>query len=435
MGCGCLLAIQIIGGFENVRIPKKYIFINFTYMDDVKIRSVSFKSFKCFEDMEIDCKKDKATLYQWTVLLGNNNTGKTSILKAIAELRPKRIHYVSKKSKEEDNLVPAFFFCIDEKNEISEECMVSSQISSFAPTPWVYGKKMCSVDSTGKLERFYMFGYGVSRYTSNTSLSDQVCGDCDTLFSQEKRLVNLEEWLMQIDYAAKNNNELAAKRLAKIREILCGNIFPEIFDFKFESSDSMHNYVLFKTKDGWFRYTQLGYGYQSMLSWVIDLCKRLFDKYPDSDNPLQEGAVVLIDEIDLHLHPKWQRDIISIISNVFKNVQFIVTTHSPLVIQSMEEVNLYVLRRQGEKVMVERSPVTNFSGWTVEEILRDAMKMEEDVYSDLLQANYSLFEEALDQNDREKARNAYYKLMDILHPQNPQKRLMKLQFDQMGEND
>lgn len=58
-------------------------------MNGVKIRSISFKSFKCFEDMEIDCRKDKSTLYQWTVLLGNNNTGKTSLLRAIAGLRPK----------------------------------------------------------------------------------------------------------------------------------------------------------------------------------------------------------------------------------------------------------------------------------------------------------------------------------------------------------
>ena len=404
-------------------------------MNGVKIRSVSFKSFKCFEDMEIDCKKDKSTLYQWTVLLGNNNTGKTSLLRAIAGLRPKRIRLVSKGSKEVNDLIPAFFYGKDGKDEISDECTVSSQLTGLSPVSWMYGNKICSIDDKGKLEKFYVFGYGVSRYTSKSSLSDQECGDCDTLFFQEKRLVNLEEWLMQIDYAAKNNNELAAKRLAKIREIVCGNIFPEIYDFKFESSDSIHNYVLFKTKDGWFRYTQLGYGYQSMLSWVIDLCKRMFDKYTDSDNPLLENAVVLIDEIDLHLHPKWQRDIISIISNVFKNVQFIVTTHSPLVIQSMEEVNLYVLRRQGDKVVAERSPVTNFSGWTVEEILRDTMKMETDVYSDLLQRNYALFEEALDLNDREKAKSAYQKLLEILHPQNPQKRLMKLQFDQMNDND
>lgn len=385
--------------------------------------------------MEIDCRKDKSTLYQWTVLLGNNNTGKTSLLRAIAGLRPKRIRLVRKGSKEVNDLIPAFFYSKDGKDEISDECTVSSQLTGFSPASWMYGNKICSIDDKGKLEKFYVFGYGVSRYTSRSSLSDQECGDCDTLFFQEKRLVNLEEWLMQIDYAAKNNNELAAKRLAKIREIICGNIFPEIYDFKFESSNSIHNYVLFKTKDGWFRYTQLGYGYQSMLSWVIDLCKRMLDKYSDSDNPLLGNAVVLIDEIDLHLHPKWQRDIISIISNVFKNVQFIVTTHSPLVIQSMVEVNLYVLRRQGEKVVAERSPVTNFSGWTVEEILRDTMKMENDVYSDLLQKNYALFEEALDLNDREKAKSAYQKLLEILHPQNPQKRLMKLQFDQMNNND
>lgn len=404
-------------------------------MNGVKILSVSFKSFKCFEDMEIDCKKDESTLYQWTVLLGNNNTGKTSLLRAIADLRPKRIRINIKGSKEINDLIPAYFYSKEGSDEISEECIISSQLSGLSPVSWMYTNKQCSLDDKGILEAFYVFGYGVSRYASNTNLSDQECEDCDTLFFQEKRLINLEEWLMQIDYAAKNNNERAAKRLAKIRDLLCGNIFPEIFDFKFESSDSIHNYVLFKTKDGWFRYTQLGYGYQSMLSWVIDLCKRMFDKYPDSNNPLLENAVVLIDEIDLHLHPKWQRDIISILSNVFKNVQFIVTTHSPLVIQSMEEVNLYVLRRQGEKVVAERSPVTNFSGWTVEEILRDTMKMENDVYSDLLQKNYALFEKALDLNDREKAKSAYQKLLDILHPQNPQKRLMKLQFDQMNEND
>jgi predicted ATP-binding protein involved in virulence len=404
-------------------------------MSGVKIRSVLFRSFKCFDDLEIDCKKNKSTLYQWTVLLGNNNTGKTSILKAIADLRPERIHYVHENNKKHNDMITAFFFNAEGKKELNEDSLVSAKLTNIDPAPWSYGKKVWSMDSENLMSNFYLFGYGVSRYPSNTSLSDQECGDCETLFSHDKRLVNIEEWLMQMDYAAKNNNELAAKRLLKIKEIICGNIFPEISDFKFESTDSMHSFVLFQTKDGWFRYKQLGYGYQSMLSWVIDLCKRMYDKYPDSDNPLQESAVVLVDEIDLHLHPKWQRDIISIISNVFKNVQFIVTTHSPMVIQSMTEVNLYVLRRQGDKVVAERSPVTNFSGWTVDEILRDAMKMEDDIYSDLLQENYASFEKALDEDNKEKARKAYKKLLKMLHPQNPQIRLMKLQFDQMSDDD
>lgn len=405
----------------------------------IKFRSISLKSFRSFDDFEINCEKDGSSLYQWTVLLGNNNTGKTSILKAIANLRPVRVKTQQEEDKDKYNIVPASFankYLMRQLTKNVEEAMVSSQLIGYENISWMYSNNgVWSMDASNKLSSFYIFGYGVSRYPSKTSLSEQSCGDCDTLFSNDQRLVNIEEWLMQLDYAAKNHNASAAKRLEKVRELICGNVFPEISDFKFESSDEMHNYVLFLTKDGWFRYTQLGYGYQSMLSWVIDLCKRMFEKYPDSDNPLQESAVVLIDEIDLHLHPKWQRDIIAIISNVFRNVQFIVTTHSPLVIQSMNEVNLYVLRRQGEKLIAERSPITNFSGWTVEEILRETMKMDNDVYSDVYQKYFQMFDEGLDQDDKEKAENAYQVLTEILHPQNPERRLLKLQLARLTNND
>lgn len=405
----------------------------------IKFRSISLKSFRSFDDFEINCEKDGSSLYQWTVLLGNNNTGKTSILKAIANLRPVRVKTQQEEDKDKYNIVPASFankYLMRQLTKNVEEAMVSSQLIGYENISWMYSNHgVWSMDASNKLSSFYIFGYGVSRYPSKTSLSEQSCGDCDTLFSNDQRLVNIEEWLMQLDYAAKNNNTSAAKRLEKVRELICGNVFPEISDFKFESSDEMHNYVLFLTKDGWFRYTQLGYGYQSMLSWVIDLCKRMFEKYPDSDNPLQESAVVLIDEIDLHLHPKWQRDIIAFISNVFRNVQFIVTTHSPLVIQSMNEVNLYVLRRQGEKLIAERSPINNFSGWTVEEILRETMKMDNDVYSDVYQKYFQMFDEGLDQDDKEKAENAYQVLTEILHPQNPERRLLKLQLARLTNND
>ena len=402
----------------------------------IKFRSISLKSFRSFDDFEINCEKDKSSLYQWTVLLGNNNTGKTSILKAIANLRPIMAKFHNKKDEAEYNTVPANFKRIkDSTQEPTDDFTIECKLTNDEIQHWMYSNRMCSVDAENKLASFYIFGYGVSRYPSKTSLSEQSCGDCDTLFSNDQRLVNIEEWLMQLDYAAKNNNTLAAKRLEKVRELICGNVFPEIANFRFESSDSMSNYVLFQTKDGWFRYTQLGYGYQSMLSWVIDLCKRMFEKYPDSANPLQESAVVLIDEIDLHLHPKWQRDIIAIISNVFKNVQFIVTTHSPLVIQSMNEVNLYVLRRQGEKLIAEHSPITNFSGWTVEEILRETMKMDDDVYSDIYQKYFKQFDEGLDEGDKEKAEAAYQVLTEILHPKNPERRLLKLQLAHLTNND
>ena len=141
------------------------------------------------------------------------------------------------------------------------------------------------------------------------------------------------------------------------------------------------------------------------------MSKRLFDKFPESENPLEEEAIVLIDEIDLHLHPQWQRDVISIVSKIFKNVQFIVTTHSPLVIQSLEEVNLYVLTRENEQVSVKRSPITNFSGWTVEEILRDPMGLSNNIHSNVMQ-NYL-----------------------IIHPENPMKRILEIQLKQLEHHD
>jgi predicted ATP-binding protein involved in virulence len=157
----------------------------------------------------------------------------------------------------------------------------------------------------------------------------------------------------------------------------------------------------------------------------------MFERYPASENPLQEEAIVLVDEIDLHLHPAWQRDIISFLSKVFPNVQFIVTTHSPLVVQSMNEVNLYVLHREGNKVKVDRSEVTNFKGWTVEEILRDTMRMKEDIHTGEYQKYMKLFDEGLDESDREKLKAAYETLCRILHPENSARRLLELQYNQL----
>ncbi|KAA6326732.1 DNA replication and repair protein RecF [termite gut metagenome] len=400
----------------------------------LKIKSISVKSYKCLDEVEIDCKRNDTSIYQWTVLLGNNNTGKTSLLKAIANLRPIKLKYLKPEDyvKEDDFFVPAahhhFEFALNELAESSQISCVIRDVREGCEWNWRYETEYLFGNEDPKMNDFHIYAYGVSRYPTKTSLSEFACGDCDSLFYPYKYLVDIEEWLMQLDYAAKKEKKAAAHRLTKIKELICGNLFPEIDDFKFETSDTLHNSVLFRTKDGWFPYTQLGYGYQSMLSWVIDLCKRMFERYPDSENPLSESAIVLVDEIDLHLHPKWQRDIISFLSKAFPNVQFIVTTHSPLVIQSMDNVNLYVLHREGNKVKVEHSSVSNFRGWTVEEILRDTMRLESDIHSNEYQQSIQKFDEGLDQNDKIKVIEAYKELCEILHPENPVRRLLELQL-------
>jgi predicted ATP-binding protein involved in virulence len=87
---------------------------------------------------------------------------------------------------------------------------------------------------------------------------------------------------------------------------------------------------------------QLSDGQRSVLAMVSDLCKRLCQANPQID-PLTGEGVVLIDELELHLHPTWQREIIEKFRRTFPRIQFITTTHSPFVIQSLrpgELVNL-----------------------------------------------------------------------------------------------
>lgn len=78
---------------------------------------------------------------------------------------------------------------------------------------------------------------------------------------------------------------------------------------------------------------QLSDGERGLLALVFDLTRRLSIANAASDNSIAEGiALVLIDEIELHLHPKWQRDVLQRLRDIFKACQFVVTTHSPLVL-------------------------------------------------------------------------------------------------------
>jgi predicted ATP-binding protein involved in virulence len=89
--------------------------------------------------------------------------------------------------------------------------------------------------------------------------------------------------------------------------------------------------------------TQLSDGYKTLLSLVIDLSARMALANPLMENPLHSEAIVLIDELDLHLHPEWQKRIVDDLLKVFINTQFIVTTHSPYIIES---VNNHLIRSQ-----------------------------------------------------------------------------------------
>jgi predicted ATP-binding protein involved in virulence len=100
---------------------------------------------------------------------------------------------------------------------------------------------------------------------------------------------------------------------------------------------------------------QLSDGEKCLLALAGDLARRVAIANPNPDyNPLEGSGVVLIDEIELHLHPKWQRAIIPNLKKTFPNCQFIITTHSPQVISDLKWVHL--LRSTSEGIAIERVP-------------------------------------------------------------------------------
>jgi predicted ATP-binding protein involved in virulence len=88
---------------------------------------------------------------------------------------------------------------------------------------------------------------------------------------------------------------------------------------------------------------QLSQGEKSLMALVGDISRRLAMMNPALENPLHGDGIILIDEVDLHLHPKWQRSLIDRLVRTFPNCQFVLTTHSPLVISDTKDVLCYLL--------------------------------------------------------------------------------------------
>jgi predicted ATP-binding protein involved in virulence len=217
-------------------------------------------------------------------------------------------------------------------------------------------------------------GYGAARRPGRAALSADTRPSAGaTLFSDSADLINVEEWLLQADYSARSETPGARERFEQIRETILRLLKESVSDVRVAGLDKVppQPIVQFETPYGWVRPHQLSLGYKAMLSWVLDLASRMFERYPQSADPLSEPAVVLVDEIDLHLHPRWQRDIVGFLGERFRRTQFIVTAHSPLIVQAAADANLVVLRRApgGEgHVVIENDPEI-VRGWRVDQLL------------------------------------------------------------------
>ena len=100
---------------------------------------------------------------------------------------------------------------------------------------------------------------------------------------------------------------------------------------------------------------QLSGGYRMVLALAADLARRMAQGNPHLDDPLESEAVVLIDEVDLHLHPKWQQRILVDLRRTFPNTQFIVSTHSPQVLTTVHPKHVIHLHRKNARIVAGQS--------------------------------------------------------------------------------
>lgn len=123
------------------------------------------------------------------------------------------------------------------------------------------------------------------------------------------------------------------------------------------------------------RVDQLSDGEKCTLAMVGDLARRMAIANPSQADPLVGAGVVLIDELDLHLHPGWQRNVVGALENTFPNCQFLVSTHSPQIVSHVAPERIWVLERTQSGVSASR-PDASF-GQMAGRILEDVMDVPE----------------------------------------------------------
>lgn len=190
----------------------------------------------------------------------------------------------------------------------------------------------------------------------------------------DPRLDNLKTWLIELDNQI--NRELTEGKAdppsLKLRrdffEVIAA-LTPNV-EIDFASVKDNGKTVYVKTADGEVPIESVSQGTSSLMGWVGVLLRRLYDLYGKTENPREQHALVLIDEIDAHMHPEWQRQLIPKIRELFPNLQVIATTHSPLVVPSLKPNEIVRLRREpGKPGIVVEVPQYDFQNYRANQVL------------------------------------------------------------------
>lgn len=399
------------------------------------IKKLSVKNFKAVSEMELEFQPGI------NILIGDNGVGKTTILEAIIIAMGgflSGIEGVSTKNILQSDMRisvqklggastgivvegPALVACEADVEGQTYQWTRSRDIDTSSRTR-MDDRKICkyvqramndirtvlpliSFQSEARVWQLHRKHFGKKL---KKKLNDRRCGyiGCIDSFSDVQ---GIYEWCLKMELEAFQQN-------AKISEY---EAFKDMVSFFMQkvSSLSVKPEVYYSKRWEQLMYREnvldmpisyLSAGYQSLLWMVMDLAYRMALLNPQmGENIRFSPGVVVIDEIDIHLHPKWQWNIVNALQETFPKLQFILATHAPIVISSCKDAQLILLT---EKDGVSYLPEAY--GYSVQDVLayrQGSMERPKEI-----QEITELFEEYLEDGEYQKARQIYDKLIQKL---------------------
>jgi predicted ATP-binding protein involved in virulence len=328
------------------------------------VEELTLENIKCFEKMSIRFGTEEQP-HKWISLLGENGGGKSTILQALSLMlagyegaikllnSPKgwvrnenepakisiRIHQdandIGQFGKEKTRTAFGYTFFVTGSQKISIRNKVYTE-PSIVENPDKILSWLRENALTSKGKTWFAAGYGAFRRL--TRKSEIIVPSLQTperytnfisQFYEDEPLAAFERWLVYLDYRMAKNNDKTAEHQKVLGIEAINKMLPRGNSFDSVTSDGR---ILFDVKGKKVPTIGLSDGFRSVLALAGDLVWRLLEAFPESENPLLECGVVLIDELDIHLHPTWQREIAGWLQMQFPNIQFIVATHSPLIV-------------------------------------------------------------------------------------------------------
>lgn len=200
---------------------------------------------------------------------------------------------------------------------------------------------------------------------------------------------------------------------------------------QFSHVEASSNEVMVGTPKGLIPYEYLSSGFKTSITIFWGIIKEIeFRRVGDFARAETFDGVILIDELELHLHPVWQSKILKVLKTMFPVAQFVVSTHSPHVVQAAESGEVLPLETaENGKQAVRTIPDLKhgLNMWTVEEILEDIMGMS-DANSSVFSAILKNFEQSVLTNDKAEAQKIFDHLSGSVHPRSAIRKVLALQM-------